>query len=273
MIEVVLTLAQGLPRLGDVIASKPEAFFSSCLVIVPIAIWWIIMVRGMVGGEVEAGPAIGSMLLSLLAIFVASNPPMPWVAPAITIMMFITVIAYPLVGPLLNRVALREVDYEAIERMYQQLEEKDVPSVRMRMARYLGELGHIAHASALSESSLAGLPPQFYTQEIRELDRWKETIKHHPHLSEIPNCFRCGASVQAGQLHCVCKARIMLDHARGNWGANNALKRLTLGWLLVMGLLLAVVAATSYLPPAIALISILAALAAGIAGGIKLFRT
>ncbi|MCC7101870.1 MAG: hypothetical protein IT206_02185 [Fimbriimonadaceae bacterium] len=258
-----------MPGLGPVIAANPLTFISGCLMFVALAVWGVAIVHWMIGGEVEAWLGVLALGIGVVLCYVAQAPPEPWVSPVIVACLVITPALIPFIRRSLDERELKQMELDRMEKLISAiLRQPDSTISRMEVARILVQFGYLANAIGIAEL-IKSAPLRQMDAEKREIKRW-EFMLNDQNSSVIP-CLRCGNAGHASALVCPhCQANYLVLYLRGRIVGPALARKLLVGWLLGVGLLLAIPLAATTLPPAGSLLIIPMMLALG---GYTAYRT
>lgn len=251
-----------MPGLGPVIAANPMTFIFGCIIFVALAVWGVAIVHWMIGGEIEAWLGILAIGIGLALCYLAQAPPAPWVSPVIFFSMICMPVILPFIRKSLDERELRSMEIDRMEKFISAILHQPGSTIsRMEVARTLARFGYVAHALGVSEI-ISSAPLRQMDNEKREIKRWEFML--NPQNSHIIPCLKCGSPGHASALICPrCQANYLVIYLRGRIVGPALAKKLLVGWLLGVGLLLAIPWAAMALPPAGSLLIIPMMLALG----------
>lgn len=238
-------------------SSNPGSFAVACIAFIPMAVWMIMVIGWTVQGDLDPTSGILACFAGLTLGYFAINPPVPSLGPLFLLVMLSTMIAYPMARAALNQRELSQMDIEQIEIAYEKLKlnPNDGPT-RIRLAKAILTKGLLGQAIGVMDTALRGLPPQFYRDEARLLQRWQKEVRDPKAYDPMP-CVRCGAKNPNGEVFCSkCQAPFLLDHAKGRIVAPDALRRVMAFWLIAVILIAGLPTAAAALPPSLAILVI-----------------
>jgi hypothetical protein len=252
-------------------AQNPLAFAVGCVAFIPMAFWIVMVVRWTIQGELDGLTGFFACAAGFMLGFFAINPPVPVLGPVSMLVMLSTMAAYPFARAALAQREISQMDTEQIAGAYERLEvsPNDGPA-RIRLARALVAKGFLGHAIGVLDQALRGLPPQFYREEARLLQRWQREARDPKVYDPMP-CVRCSTNNAPGEVFCTkCGAPFLLDNAKGLVVAPDHLRRVLAFWLIAVILIAGLPAAAAALPPLLAVAAIVGML--GLAGFVA-YRT
>jgi len=244
-----------LAGLGPVISSNPISFLFGCLMVFPLIIWVVMLMRGMVGGEVDGITGAVGIGLALILLFAAMKPPAPWISPLIFFGMILLAILLPFIQKSLTQRELRNLELDQLEKhMSALIERPDRTMSRLEVARALMKFGLIGHAIGLAEP-IRQLSGRQFSQEQREVRQWEQYAT--PQNSRPISCSSCGTPGDVNRVVCTrCRAPYVMRHLRGTIVGGAMGRKLIVGWILGVGLLFAIPSIAVSLPPVASLILI-----------------
>src|SRR5206468_11853284 len=128
-------------------------------------------------GEVEAPFGILGIGLGLGLGVLVINPPAgsEYLTPLIAVVVASSVALYIPLRSVIHRHELVAIDMDAIERAYQQLEERpNNVGARFKIAKLVYTRGLYGHAIKLADEALKNMPADFFTEEHKLVDGWKK---------------------------------------------------------------------------------------------------
>ncbi len=237
-----------------------------CLVWGPIAIWVYGLISWTVMGEIDALFGIVGAMLGIVLGAAIMLQPNPQLAPFLVVGVFTLVAIFPWLRSIAQKRELAMIDIDAIERAYEQLQERpDGFGPRIRIARLIYARGLHGHAIVLAEETLKPLPRSIVEDDMRQLRLWK--LAAQPHDFQSITCVDCGRENPPGTLFCSrCRAPILLFHARGAWTGRKTTRKLLAAWVACMAGMVGIPLAATTMPPAMSgvVVSLLLLGAAGL---------
>lgn len=248
--------------MSDQIASNPTSFLFGCIIWLALAVWGVAIVHWMIGGEIEAWLGVLALMIGILMCYVAQKPPAPWVSPVIFISMMVLPVLLPLIRRSLDERELKNMELERMEKFITAiLRQPDSSISRMEVGRTLVRYGYVAHAVGICEM-IKSAPLRQMDAEKREVKQWEFAL--NPQTSHVIPCLRCGSPGHPSALLCPrCQSNYLVIYLRGRVLGPALAKKLLVGWLLGVGLLLAIPWISMVLPPAGSLLVIPMMLALG----------
>lgn len=233
----------------------PEVSFDSILTMVaawiPILIGIWLLVGWMITDDIEALAGVAGILILLTIGYLCINPPIPSLPRYLFPALYATYLVAPVMLIAANRMSLRSIDVEAVERAYEVLDtRRENPGAQVRLAKALARLGHVGHALAIAESALSGQDANLFREEFRDLHSWR-LAREHGHVSMTPDlaCYNCRAPNPAGRVYCKVCGAPHLKALVGSIGVKTRLAGKLFGsWLLVLALIAAIPISANSLP-------------------------
>ncbi|MBS1712887.1 MAG: zinc ribbon domain-containing protein [Armatimonadetes bacterium] len=219
----------------DRVATDPLAAFSACAIWIPIVFVVVTMVGWMIAGEVETlfglaclGIAVGSGIL-------ASNPPVPGLAPWLLASMVATIVLFPIIRAAVLKRALVAIDIDRLERAFEALQARpNDAGAAMKIAEVLFIRGMPGQAIVLAERALAVLPKDAFREEARMVERWKGEHADPAHFRPL-SCLHCGNANPVGELYCTrCGRPYLVELARGRWMGEGSVHQILAVWVCLM---------------------------------------
>jgi hypothetical protein len=247
----------------DRILENPLSFASGCLIWIPLTIWILMLVYWIIGTEIDALSGLAGIGVAIGMGIVSLQPPHPVLPPLLFVGATSSIILLPIARGAFNRAAHKAIEFESMERAYQQLglTPNSVGS-KFRIAQVLYSNGHAALAAAIGEQAIHGLSRQHYADEYREVQKWKSASREQ--VAKPVTCIECSHVNPVGTLFCEqCGAPYLLAHAKGSFIAPDLKKKLVASWLVGMLVLIGIPLAATALPAGVALAVILAILLGG----------
>jgi hypothetical protein len=246
--------------------ANPLSALIGCLAWIPLAVWIVSIVQWIISGDIDFLSGFLGIWLAIGLGYVAMNPPTGRpVASALTFLAIVVTSAMiPWLRNALNRRELRSIDVQALERALDLARKNPAnPLVKFKVATLVYRLGHPSHALALAESCLASMPEQHFMEEHKVVKGWRQVVGR-PDPPQPLECIECGHRNMPGSIFCAgCGAPVLLDRLRGRFVSGDVARKLFLGWIGMVVLLVGI-------PLASALSGALEALAllglAGLAG-------
>lgn len=231
------------------IARSPNAFCFGAVMFIPLGIWFIMLVHGMISGDLEPWVGLLGVFAALGLLFLAVKPPNDIIPPIIFFGMILLAILLPFLRKSMNERELRMMDLEQLEKhMTAIIERPDRTISRMEVARRLADMGYVAHALALTEH-IKTAPIRQMEDEKREIRKWEFMLR--PENSKVIPCLYCGNPGHPAALLCPhCHQPYITRYLRGSIMMPGLAKKLIFGWVLGIGLLLAIPSVAMALPPA-----------------------
>lgn len=250
--------------LREVIQQHPVWLGIACMAWTAVAVWVVSLVGWMIQGEVDALFGLAGIGVGVALGYFSFNPPTESLRVFMALSIVVTAIAYPFVRAALTKRALVAIDVEAMEDAYELLRLKpDNHSLKLKIARILYERGQVQPALAIGIEASKHLSENLFAEEHRMVGRWR---RQNPAVKgDRPIlCSNCGHPNASGTVFCEsCQAPYLLDLARGAWVGREFARKLIAAW--VAGILaLAGIPLASSLPPAAAIIVIVAIMAGAI---------
>lgn len=235
--------------LPEQIAASPMAFCFGFVMFIPVAVWVVSLIHWMIGGEVDSIVGTLGIFLALFLMGIAIRPPVQWLSPVIFVGMLLLAAVLPFVRRSMLERELRKMEMEKFERhVVALLERPDRTISRMEVARALRAWGYAGHALALAEPIKAA-PARMMDAEKREIRQWEASFQPQ-HDKTIP-CLRCGFGGDPSQLRCPrCQSSYVVMYLRRQVVMPELAKKLMLGWILGVGLMLAIPSVVMLVPPA-----------------------
>ncbi len=243
-----------LAGLGPEIAANPITFVFGCLMVIPLIIWILILVRGMIDGDIDGIIGVLGIGVALVLAYAAMKPPAPWISPLIFFGMILLAILLPFIQKSITQRELRNFELEQLEKhMSALVERSDRTMSRLEVARALMKFGLVGHAIGLAEPVLQ-LPGRQLSREQREVQQWATYAT--PQNSRPISC-SCGEPGDVHRVICTrCRAPYVMRHLRGSVMGGELGKKLIVGWILGIGLLFAIPSIAVSLPPLASLVLI-----------------
>lgn len=255
-------------------SNNPTSFAVACIAFIPMALWMYMVLSWTIQGDLDGTSGILACVAGLTLGYFAINPPVPALGPLFLLVMLSSMVAYPMARAALNQRELAQMDIEQIEIAYERLQvnPNDGPT-RIRLAKAILAKGLLAQAIGVMDVALKGLPPQFYRDETRLLQRWQREVKDPKAYDPLP-CVRCGTQNPTGEVFCSkCRAPFLLDHAKGRVMAPDALRRVLAFWLIAVILIAGLPTAAAALPPTLAIVVIVLLLGLSAYVAVRTIRT
>ncbi len=210
---------------------NPMPGFVGLIAIVPAAVWIYFLVSGMVMDEIEVGPGLFALLMTVVALFFTLTPAFPAIAYSGALLLFITPVAYPITRGYFNQQGLAKIEQEQITKSYESLERKpDNVIAKFRIAEGLYASGYAEQAIAVADATLKNLPKDAFRHECRTLEIWRRETNRKPIAASI-ECMSCRAQNSPDQMHCLqCGARYLQDYSRGKVVSGLLARRFICGW-------------------------------------------
>ncbi len=208
----------------------PVAFFSGCLIWLPIAIIAYALLAWMIQGDLDPLFGIFGLFVAIALGYFCMVPPRQELAPIIFGVTTLTVVGFPFVRTALNKRDLAQVDMDAMERTYEALGQRPLnPSLRYRLAKLLYSRGLVQEAVAVADRMISSLPNQFFPEEHREFQGWRSALRDRPQPTFL--CLSCHYQNAAGEVFCQgCGAPYLLGRARGQWVGPKLLRQGLVVW-------------------------------------------
>lgn len=237
-------------------------FVSGCLVWVPVAVWVLSLIQWMVLDEIDVLFGIPGVMAGVMLGAATMSPPHPSLSPLFLAVAFLTVLLFPGLRTSLNRRALHRIDVESLAGAYKALAMKpDNVGLLLKAARIVSAKGLPAHAAAVAESALQGLPTHLFEAELRELGVWRAQAQY-PGVPQQVSCLECGAQNPPAGLHCRgCHAPYLLHWVEGRWVDGRRAGKFVSTWIAAVGALVAIPYVAMTLNPGLALAATVAILA------------
>lgn len=221
---------------------------AGCLIWVPASIAVVTLIGWIIQAEIDPVAGFAGIVLSVAIGAIGIIAPDPHITPWLLIGSISMVVLFPIARSVRERRELALLDVEQMERAYEALEknEKDI-GARVRIAKILFHRKNVNHAIALVEDALKGMPKDLFDEEYRMVGRWKAMGPVHP--TQLV-CVECAARNKTGAAFCYrCKSPILLHFAKGHWVPPSILRKLLLGWVAAVLLIVGIPVAASVLPP------------------------
>ena len=246
---------------------------AGCLIWVPIGIWVLALVQWAVQGDIDVLSAFAGILVGVGLGMTALLAKEPFMAPLIFTAVVITLIAFPFVRGALNRRALAQVDVDAIERAYEILGQKPGnAAAKFKLDKLIYSEGMPGHALSIAEDAIQQMPESVFVEEHRILKSWRH-YRMQPGQLQPLSCLQCSHPNAPGLIFCEkCGSKFLLDHARGAWVGPVLARKLVAAWVGIIVGLVGIPFAAATLPPAAALVVIVALMGLSIAVLVLAFR-
>lgn len=240
--------------LRDQLLNNPMVMLAGCVVWVPIAVWVVSLIHWAIQGDVDVISALVGICVGLALGLTAITAKEPYMPPLILAGVLVTSIAFPVVRTTLNKRALDQIDIEAIEKAYEQLRLQPTnAAAKFKLAKTIYNKGMPAHALALAEDAIQGMPEAIFPEENRILKSWRH-YRIAPNQKGPLACVDCGVYNQPGMTHCQrCRAPFLLDNARGSWVGRSLARKFIAAWVSIMVALVGIPYVTGAFPAAISI--------------------
>ena len=239
--------------LREQLFEHPLSVIAGCAIWIPVGIWVVSLLSWAVQADIDFLTAFAGILVTIGVGMTAMISRDPLMAPLTLGGMVATLIVAPIARGSFNRRALDKIDLESIRRAYEALERsKSNAPAKFKLARTIYNKGLAAHALAIAEDAINGMPESTYYEEHRILKTWRY-YRIPPGQDKSLNCLECGESNEPGLTHCQnCGARFLLDHARGAWLGKGLAKKFIAAWIAIVVALVGIPFALQSLPSAVA---------------------
>lgn len=244
---------------ADRVAAHPETLIGGCITWAFLLLWILSLLHWMIQGDIDTGYGLIGIVIGIFLGIMAISPPPgnELVTPLIAGAVVLTVVLFVPMRSAFARHALVAIDMDAIERAYEQLEERpNNVGARFKIARLIYARGLHGHAIKLAEEALKGMPADFFQEEHKLVDMWKRQGVDSSTFRDVP-CVECGYNNPPGELYCKrCGSKFLLDQAKGRWMGRSMVRKLIAGWVAVIGVFVGMPISATSLPPGAALVSI-----------------
>lgn len=247
-------------NLADRFAAHPELAVAGCITWIFVVVWIMAMLHWTIQGDIDPPYGILGIVIGLGLGILSISPPAgkDFLTPVAMFAVVGSVALFVPLRTLLNRNELVSIDVDAIERAYEQLEERpNNVGARFKIAKLAYRRGLQGHAIKVAEDALKGMPQDFFTEEHKLVEMWKRQSTDDVSFKPIP-CVECSTNNPAGELYCKgCGAKFLLDQAKGKWIGRALARKLIAGWVALLGVFVGIPLTASTLPPGAALVAIL----------------
>ena len=237
--------------LADRIAQSPELLVFACITWGFLLVWIMSLLHWTIQGEIDAPFGILGITIGLALGAIAISPPKnnEMLTPIIAVAVVSTVALYIPIRSAINRHELVAIDMDAIERAYQQLEERpNNVGARFKIAKLVYGRGLHGHAIKLADEALKNMPDDFFAEEHKLVDMWKRQAHDTASFRALP-CVECGTSNPPGELYCrKCGAKFLLDQAKGRWIGRTMIRKLMAVWIALLGVFVGIPTCFAALP-------------------------
>lgn len=241
------------------LSEEPLVVLSGCMIWFPITVIVVTLLHWMIVLEVDTIVGFLGIVGSICAGAVALDPPLAWLSPVLFLSVLGGSILLPVARAAGDRQDLRRIDREQLEGTWEaiQASQKNVMAM-MRMAQAAAEQGWTSQAAAIAERALEGMPQQMFHHEYGALHKWKSQGPPTSEAAEFA-CLKCGFVNTPGDMVCArCHSAYVLDRVLArSVVAVPLVKRMLLGWIAVVGLLVAVPMTSSLAIPSGAIVALL----------------
>jgi len=239
-------------NLADRIAQNPEILIAGCITWAFLLVWVISLLHWTIQGEIELPFGILGITFGLLLGILVINPPpgKEFIVPLIAVAVICTIALWVPMRSIINNHELVAIDMDAIERAYDQLEERpNNVGAKFKIAKLVYHRGLHGHAIKLADEALQNMPADFFTEEHKLVDQWKRQAHDTASFRALP-CVECGMSNPPGELYCKrCGAKFLLDQAKGRWIGRAMIRKLIAVWVALLGVFVGIPTAMAALPP------------------------
>ena len=246
--------------LADKIAQSPELLISGCVTWAFLLVWIMSLLHWTIQGDIDLPWGILGIGLGLALGVLVITPPAgsEYLAPVVAVVVIASVALYVPIRSVINRHELIAIDMDAIDRAYQQLEERpNNVGARFKIAKLVYGRGLHGHAIKLADEALKNMPEDFFSEEHKLVDQWKRQSHDTASFRALP-CVECGSSNPPGELYChKCGAKFLLDQAKGRWIGRAMIRKLLAVWVALLGVFVGIPTALAALPPVPALVAII----------------
>ncbi len=232
------------------------------LVWIPVTVWTLKAVHATVVGDMDATTGFLASILGPFLGFLTIVQEHSLARIGMFVAITVTVLGYPVASSRWERRQRRLQDEDEMARAYANLTAfPDNLLARMRIAETLVARGFVPHAVAVGTETLRGQNPTVHGGEFRALRQWERLAKSYAPIASV-RCPGCGQSNGPEHLHCPsCGEAVYVAYVRQPGGREG--RNLAGVWVAVVAALLGIPAASA-LPPAWAIVAIVALMAVGI---------
>jgi ribosomal protein L40E len=246
-------------NLADRIAQNPEILIGGCITWAFLLVWIMSLLHWTIQGEIDTPFGILGMGLGLGLGILVISPPVgsEYLTPVVAVFVVASVALYVPIRSAVNRHELVAIDMDAIERAYDQLEERpNNVGARFKIAKLVYGRGLHGHAIKLADEALKSMPEDFFAEEHKIVDVWKRQAHDTASFRALP-CVECGSSNPPGELYCrKCGAKFLLDQAKGRWIGRAMVRKLMAVWVALLGVFVGIPTSLAALPPEAAIMAI-----------------
>lgn len=235
--------------LRDLVFNHPEFILAGCLAWFIVAGWVLLLVQRMVMADIDTLTGTIGIFTVIGLGLMSIHAPKPFLQPLSIVMLYLSGILIPIVRGIYNKREKRNTEVEAIRQAYEGFVLRpNNPAAQIRLARHLYTMGVRGHAFVLAENALPGLPRQFFPDEYRMVDQWRQYPIPQEEFEPIA-CTDCGTKNPAGTTHCMrCGARYLLNRVQGKAMPAGLARRLLAAWIVMVMSLVGIPFATSLAP-------------------------
>lgn len=221
--------------LRELVMNHPALLAAGCFAWIIVLAWVMMLIHRMImqdvdflTGTISIGLVFGLGLMSIHA-------PKPYLQPLSIGLLYSSGIMLPIIRGFYNRREVRNSDVEGVKIGYEGLVLRpNNPTAMIRIARHLYNLNVRGHAMALAENALPNLPRQYFPDEYRMVEQWRQHPPPQEAFAPIA-CADCSYPNPAGTTHCAhCGARFLLDKVRGKSLPTGFARRVLAGWIAMM---------------------------------------
>lgn len=221
--------------LKDLVFDHPEYILAGCGAWIVVSAWVLTIIHRMIMGDIDVLTGVIALFTVVGLGTMSIHAPQPFLQPLSFVLLYASGILLPIFRGIYLRREAKSVDVEGVEKAYEGFVLRpNNPSAQMRLARHLYNLGVRGHALVLAESAVQQLPRQYFPDEYRLLDQWRQHPPPQSDYDPIP-CADCGTRNPAGMIHCSrCGARYLLDRVKGKAVPKTLARRLFAAWIVML---------------------------------------